>query len=426
MFIQSIIDKKRSGLVLSKDEIDFAISGYVNGEVLDEQMSALLMAIMINGMNIKEIYNLTKAMQNSGKTYTFPFEVADKHSSGGVSDSTTLILLPTLSALNVKVAKMSGKSLGFTGGTIDKVAMFKGFNTELNQTEFKTALNNVGGALISQSEEIALADKKIYALRDRCACVESIPLIASSIMSKKLASGGNTILLDVKCGKGAFMKDRHSAIKLAKTMVKIGKMDGKNIRAVVSNMNTPLSAGIGCAQEVYCVIKALNREDSDLLELSKILSAHLYSMCECVDYTSAYNEVCRTINSGKTKNKLMQIVKNQGGELVNFENPEQLLYSKVITPVINDTKSGYISKIDALVMAKVQKYLQESAPERYKCLCGIMLSIGVGQRVERGQELAKLYSANEVAPEILDLFLSGITVSGKPVRKEKLILKVIK
>ncbi len=426
MYIIDIIDKKRKGEVLSKEEIEFAVNGYVKGSVLDEQMSALLMAIMLNGMNIKETYYLTKVMQNSGKTYSFPFEVADKHSSGGVSDSTTLILLPTLSAMNVKVAKMSGKSLGYTGGTIDKVSMFKNFNTELDEADFKKALNEVGGALISQSDEIALADKKIYALRDRCACVESVPLIASSIMSKKLASGSNTILLDVKCGSGAFMKDKRSAIKLAKTMVKIGKMDGKNIRAIVTNMNTPLSSGIGCAQEVYCVIKALNKEDSDLLELSKILSAHLYSMTMICSYENAYNEVCRTINSGKAKHKLEQIVKNQGGDASAILHPEKLLDAKFVTPVKCADNGGYVSKIDALTMAKVQKYVQNLAPEKDKHSCGVMLNVKVGSGVKQGDELAKIYSASKLDEDILQLFLSGIKFSATPVKKEKLVLKIIK
>ena len=425
MLIFDVIDKKRKGLNLTKDEIEFAVNGFVKGDVLPEQMSALLMAIVINGMSDKETYHLTKIMQNSGKTYKFPFEVVDKHSSGGVGDSTTLILLPTLAALGVKVAKMSGKSLGFTGGTIDKVSCFQNFKTDLTQKQFENVITKVGGSVISQSEEIALADKKIYALRDKCACVESIPLIASSIMSKKLACGSNTILLDVKYGSGAFMKTKASAIKLAKTMVKLGKLDGKNVVAMVTNMNTPLSNGIGCGPEVYSVIKALKGEEGSLLSLSKTLSAQLYSMATNIDYAESLRRVEQTLVTGKAEEKLREIVKYQGGSVEVFDAPESLLDAKVKTK-INSRISGYVKNIDALTLARVEKYLQQTANEQNKKFCGIMLNVKVGDYVKHGDLLATLYSYEKVNIEVVNMFYSGFEFSNKKVKPVKLVAKIIK
>lgn len=426
MFIFDIIDKKRKGKELTVDEINFAVNGFVEGAVLPEQMSALLMAIMLKGMTDDEVFALTKAMQNSGKTYSFDFDVVDKHSTGGVGDSTSLILLPILASLNVKVAKMSGKSLGYTGGTIDKLSCFKGFNVELSEKEFKTAIKKVGGSIISQSEEIAIADKKIYVLRDKCACVESIPLIASSVMSKKLASGSNTILLDVKFGNGAFMKTKKMAIKLAKLMVKIGKADGKNVCAMVTNMNYPLSYGVGCNFEVYSVIKALNGEEGNLLKLSTQLSAKLYSMATGENYGKSCEFVNTALNSGKALNKLKQIITNQGGSCEILDNPNSLLSSKSVLPVLSKCDGGYVKSINALTMAKVQKLLQENVKDDEKKKCGILLNVSVGSFVNKETVLANLYSQKPISNEIIELFLSGINYVKTKVKQPKLVAKIIR
>lgn len=426
MFITDIIDKKRKAYSLTKEEIEFAVNGFIAGNVLPEQMSALLMAIVINGMNKKETFYLTKTMQNSGKTYTFSFDAVDKHSSGGVGDSTTLILLPILSSLGIKVAKMSGKALGYTGGTIDKVSCFEGFNTDLTQKEFEQVISKVNGSIISQTEDIALADKKIYALRDKCACVESIPLIASSIMSKKLASGSNTILLDVKCGEGAFMKTKKDAIKLAKTMVEIGKLDGKDIVAFVTNMDSPLSFGVGCAQEVYSVINALKGESGDLLTLSKLLSAQLYSMANRVSINEAMFEVEKSLRSGLALKQLKKVVKAQGGDTTVIDDPDLLLRAKNKYEMTYDGSVGYVAKINALTIAKVQKLLQVKASEKDKKLCGLILKVKVGDIIKQGDVLATLYTFDKVDDGVKQLFMSAFTFSSRKPKNEKLLIKIIK
>ena len=426
MFITDIIDKKRNNKVLNREEIEFAVNGYLKGSVAPEQMSALLMAIVINGMNKKETFYLTKTMQNSGKTYKFSYDVVDKHSSGGVGDSTTLVLLPVLSSLGVKVAKMSGKALGFTGGTIDKVSCFDGFNTNLTQKEFEAVISKWNGSIISQTDDIAVADKKIYALRDKCACVESIPLIASSIMSKKLASGSNTILLDVKCGEGAFMKTRKDAIKLAKTMVEIGKLDGKDIVAFVTDMNSPLSFGVGCAQEVYSVIKALKGENGDLLTLSKLLSAQLYSMANKVSLNEALFEVEKSLRSGIALKQLKNIVKAQGGSIKAIDEPETLLSAKVKTEMLYSGEKCFVSGINALTIAKVQRLLQVGASDKDKKLCGLLLNVKVGDEVKQGDILSTLYSFEKVDEGTKTLFMSAFEFSKKKPKNKKLLLKIVK
>ena len=424
MDILKIIDKKSLGQELTPEEIRYAVEGYVEGEILDEQMSSLLMAIKINGMNIDEIYAMTKAMQDSGKTYHYDFPVVDKHSSGGVSDSTTLLVVPTLALLGVKIAKMSGKSLGFTGGTADKVKVFSGFNSQLSEKQFKEMIAKHNGSIITQSDEISLADKKIYALRDRTSTVESIPLIASSIMSKKLACGASVILLDVKCGKGAFMKDLDSATKLAKTMVEIGKKDGKKVVAMVTNMNAPLSYGVGCNLEVYSVLMALMGEKTRLRELSILLSAELYSLANTLPYDKSLAIVEKAFNSGEVAIKLQEIILAQGGKIDVFDNPNSLLCapnSKVITSKVD----GYISEIDARKVAEVECALKNIAADKYKTMVGVLLNKQVGDKIAKGEPLATIYSENEVGEALVKALYSSFEFSAKEPRKEKLVYKVI-
>lgn len=424
MDILKIIEKKSHGLELSSEEIWFIVEEYVNGNILDEQMSALLMAIKINGMNIDETYAMTKAMQSSGKTYHYDFPVVDKHSSGGVSDSTTLLVVPTLALLGVKIAKMSGKSLGFTGGTADKVKVFKGFNASLTEKEFKDMIAKHNGSIITQSEEISLADKKIYALRDRTATVESIPLIASSIMSKKLACGASVILLDVKCGKGAFMKDLDSATKLAKTMVEIGKKDGKKVVAMVTNMNAPLSYGVGCNLEVYSVLMALLGEKTRLRELSIILSAELYALANTLPYDKSYAIVEKAFNSGEVSIKLKEIILAQGGNIDVFDNPKSLLSAPVVENIYA-THDAYVSGIDARKVAEVEVSLRNSAEEKNKPLVGVLLNKQVGDKIKKGELLATIYSDDSVDTSLIDDLHGAFEYMAKEPKKEKLVYKII-
>lgn len=424
MDILEIIDKKSNGKELSPEEIKFAVLGYVNGDVSDGQMSALLMAIKINGMNLDEVYAMTKVMQSSGKTYHYDFPVVDKHSSGGVSDSTTLIVVPTLAHLGVKIAKMSGKSLGFTGGTADKVKVFSGFDSELNESEFKNLLSRHNGGIITQSEEISLADKKIYALRDKTGTVESIPLIASSIMSKKLACGASVILLDVKCGKGAFMKDLDSATKLAKTMVEIGKKDGRKVVALVTNMDSPLSYGVGCSLEVYSVIMALVGEDTALRQLSAILSAHLYSLANTLPYDKSLAIVEKVLDNGEVLAKLKEIVHAQGGKTEVFDNPSLLLSAPKTLKILSKS-SGYVSNIDARKVAEVENILKNNANDDYKPKVGVLLNKKNGDKISSGELLATIYSDCEVNKQLSEMVYNSFEFTFKKPKKEKLVYKII-
>lgn len=422
--IRPIIEKKSLGVELTQEEIYKVVEGYSENIVSDEQMSALLMAIKIKGMTIDETYIMTKAMQDSGKTYHYDFPVVDKHSSGGVSDSTTLIVVPTLASLGVKIAKMSGKALGFTGGTADKVKVFEGFNNNLNEAEFKDMIAKHNASMITQSDEIAVADKKIYALRDRTATVESIPLIASSIMSKKLACGANVILLDVKCGKGAFMKDVESATKLAKTMVEIGKKDGKKVVAMVTNMNSPLSFGVGCNLEVYSVIMALIGEKTPLRELSIVLSAYLYSLANTLPYDKCYKLVADTVGSGKSLEKLKEIVVAQGGKIDVINNPNLLLNAPFRYEIISKC-GGFVSEIDARKVADFVNDIKATTDSKWLSSVGVLLNKQVGDKISVGEKLATVYSQNKLDDEFYSRLNSAIVVSVKEPKKEKLVYKII-
>ena len=426
MYIYDILEKKRAGKALTDEEIREVVKAYVADEITDAQMSALLMAICINGMTTEETIALTKAMQASGKTYKYDFKSVDKHSTGGVGDSTSLILVPTLAALGLKVTKMSGKSLGFTGGTIDKLKAFDGYNPEMSEKKYLDIVKSCGGVIISQSSDIALADKKIYALRDKTATVESIPLIASSIMSKKLSCGADSILLDVKYGSGALVKSVFDAGRLARLMVKIGKKAGKKVNAVITNMNTPLSYGVGCNMEVYCAIMALHGKNSQLLELSKYLSAKLHAMHTGASYKKAYSLVSKAISSGASLNKMREIISLGGGDVSILDKPEKLLVSDYVVKVIAD-KSGYINNIDALKVAKFVNHLKDSVDtDKQKLRTGVMFNYAVGDKVNKGDELATVYSASKVTPAQLKELTDAVAVNKYKLPLFKLVVEAIK
>ncbi len=386
-----IIEKKKNKQELTKEEIKFVVENYTNGNIPDYQMSALLMAICINGMNDNEINYLTYYMLNSGDRIDLSMfnNTVDKHSTGGVGDKTTLIVTPIVASLGDKVAKMSGRGLGFTGGTVDKLESIKGYNISLTKDEFINQVRDINIALIGQSSSIALADKKIYALRDVTATVESIPLIASSIMSKKIASGAKNLVLDVKVGKGAFMKDIESAKKLATQMVKIGMSFNINTVALLTNMDIPLGNNIGNILEVKEAIDVLNNKGpSDLREVSIYIATLMHSITNNISFNESYKMVINSINSGMAYEKFKELVSRQGGVL-EFDNPtyEYKIYSK---------KEGYINSMDTERIGKISVSLgagRLTKEDQIDYTAGIVINKKINDYVKVGDLIATFYSS---------------------------------
>ena len=386
-----IIEKKKNKQELTKEEIKFVVENYTNGSVPDYQMSALLMAICINGMNDNEINYLTYYMLNSGDRIDLSMfnNTVDKHSTGGVGDKTTLIVTPIVASLGDKVAKMSGRGLGFTGGTVDKLESIKGYNISLTKDEFINQVRDINIALIGQSSSIALADKKIYALRDVTATVSSIPLIASSIMSKKIASGAKNLVLDVKVGKGAFMKDIESAKKLATQMVKIGMSFNINTVALLTNMDIPLGNNIGNILEVKEAIDVLNNKGpSDLREVSIYIATLMHSITNNISFNESYKMVINSINNGKAYAKFKELVSRQGGVL-EFDNPtyEYKIYSK---------KEGYINSMDTERIGKISVSLgagRLTKEDQIDYTAGIVINKKINDYVKVGDLIATFYSS---------------------------------
>lgn len=350
MRMYDIIRKKRDRGELSCEEIRFFVNGYTDGSIPDYQAAALLTAICINGMCDREICDLTEAMASSGEQMElsrFGGLTADKHSTGGVGDKTSLIVAPTAAALGIMVAKMSGRGLGHTGGTIDKLESIPGYRTELSKSEFMSQVERIGVALIGQTAELAPADKKIYALRDVTATVDSIPLIASSIMSKKLASGSKSIVLDVKYGSGAFMKTPEEARLLAEKMVEIGKRSGRKTAALISDMNTPLGSEIGNALEVKEAVAVLKGElDNDLREVSLQLVGHMAALALNISVDEGVCRARQAIDDGSAYKKLLEWISAQGGDTAFIENTKLFPQASTIFD-IKAERDGYICFTDA-------------------------------------------------------------------------------
>lgn len=396
MKMYDILDKKRNNLSLTKQEIEFVVNGYTNGEIPDYQMSALLMAICINGMNEEEITNLTISMTNSGSKIDLSelSNTVDKHSTGGIGDKTTLIIAPIVACLGCNVAKMSGRGLGFTGGTIDKLESIPGFKTKLSREEFINQVKNIHVSVIGQSENIAPADKKIYALRDVTSTVESIPLIASSIMSKKIASGAKNLVLDVKVGSGAFMKDVESAKCLASTMVKIGKNCGINTVAVLTNMDIPLGNKIGNLLEVEEAIEILNNKGpEDLKAVCICLASTMNSITNGISYEESFNQVKEVLESGKAYNKFKEFVEAQGGSLDNLVNNPKYSYE------IKSIKEGYITNINSENIGKISVSLgagRLNLNDEIDYTAGVVMNKKINDYVNIGESIATLYTSREI------------------------------
>ena len=424
MNIIDIINKKRKNEILTYDELKYTVDGFLHGTILDSQMSSLLMAIVINGMTEQETFDLTDIMLRSGNTIDLSdikgIKV-DKHSTGGVGDKTTLVVVPLVASCGVNVAKMSGRSLGHTGGTIDKLESIKGFNVNLTRTDFIKQVNEIGCALTSQTAELVPADKKIYALRDLTATVESIPLIASSIMSKKLASGVDKIVIDVKVGEDAFMKNLDEALELAKLMVKIGKSQNKETICVLTNMDEPLGNYIGNALEVHEAIETLkNNGPKDLVEVVTTLASYMVSLGKNIDYESAKKMVDENLANGKAYEKFCEMVKYQNGDINNIK-----ISDKIIS--IKSPKSGYIKDIVAYNLGMLERELGDTRLEGKNTIdytVGFKLNKKSGEYVNEGEELIQIYQGSKEIDinKVLDCFI----VQEQKSDKKPLIYEIVK
>lgn len=415
-----IIDRKKNGEELTKSEIEYFVGGFTRGEIPDYQASALLMAIWFCGMNDRELADLTLSMAHSGDMINLDavdgFTV-DKHSTGGVGDKTTLIVAPAVAACGGKVAKMSGRGLGFTGGTIDKLESIPGFNTSVGEKEFIDNVNKIGLCIAGQTGEIAPADKKIYALRDVTATVDSIPLIASSIMSKKLAAGSNGIVLDVKCGSGAFMKTYEDAKLLAEKMTAIGQRAGRKTVALITNMDIPLGRAVGNALEVKEAVKILKNEQKDeLYEVSVALAAHMLSLVNSKDIYECEKMVRLAIENGSALEKLKEAVGAQGGDISYIDDTSKFIDVSVCIEYKAE-KSGYINKIDAQKIGRASVLLGAGREKKDDVIdfgAGIYLCKKTGDEVREGDTVARLYTnKNEYADSALAVIKEAFDYSQK-------------
>lgn len=434
MRMVDLIIKKREGLALSKEEIAFWISGYVKNEIPDYQTSAMLMAIIFQGMTEEEVINLTSLMEHSGQTLDLSVlkgVKVDKHSTGGVGDKTSLVLGPMVAACGATVAKLSGRGLGHTGGTLDKLESIPGFNVQINGERFVKQVNDIGIILAGQTASLVPADKKMYALRDVTGTVESIPLIAASIMSKKLAAGTDTILLDVTVGNGAFMKDIIQAETLAKLMVKIGKGLNRDTRAVLSNMDEPLGLAVGNALEVKEAISALKGNGpEDLMELCYTCGSIMLMQAKLANsFEEAKMKLERVIKDGSAFNLFVKMVEAQGGDISYILNPDKFIVAEKIIPVLAKT-SGYIKTIKALDIGVSSMRLgggRATIEDVIDMSAGIVLNKKVGDKVEKNDVLCYLHTNKddkEIASIIGDVEKAFVIVP-EFVAKHKVILEII-
>lgn len=436
-----IIDKKKKKAALTKDEIDFFIRGVADDSIPDYQAAALLMAVRLNGMTDEETFFMTDAVAKSGSVNDLSKidgVCADKHSTGGVSDATTLIVVPVLAALGIKIAKLSGRGLGHTGGTLDKLEAFKGYNVNQSQEDFIRIVNETGAALCGQTKELAPADKKLYALRDVTATVDSIPLIASSVMGKKLASGAEIIVLDVKYGGGAFMKTAAEAKKLARAMVNIGIRAGKKTAALVTSMEQPLGNCIGSNLEVEGAIEALKGARNDLARVSFALAEKIYCLAlqakhgdgavchkrhaSPVPAVSPGEDIAACIKSGRALKKLKEIVEAHGGEFrENFERARHITSVKAF-------ESGYVTAIDAEKLGHINILLGGGRLKKDDCIdhaAGLVLRARLNNYVEKGDTLIEIHCGDKSKSErAAAAAREAFRFGGEKIKIPRLIIEV--
>ncbi|WP_430612661.1 pyrimidine-nucleoside phosphorylase [Enterococcus sp. DIV0876] len=417
MRMVDLIEKKRDGKSLTKEEIDYIVTAYTDGSIPDYQMSALLMAIYYVDMTDEEITNLTLAMANSGEVIdlsSIEGIKVDKHSTGGVGDTTTLILAPLVASVGVPVAKMSGRGLGYTGGTLDKLESIPGFKIEIPEEEFIRLVNESKMAVIGQSGDLAPADKKLYALRDVTATVSSIPLIASSIMSKKIAAGADAIVLDVTTGDGAFMKNIDDAKRLAKTMVRIGKLAHRQTMAVISDMSQPLGEAIGNSLEVVEAIETLQGNGpEDLTEMCYVLGSQMVVLAKKADsIEEARQMLSEALRSGKALSKFREMITNQGGDASVVDEPSKLLTAQYEIE-LPAKKSGVVTKLVANELGIAAMMLgagRKTKEEDIDHAVGIKLHKKVGEAVSEGESLLTIYSNTEAIDDVIALIEKNIEI----------------
>ena len=430
MNILNIIEKKRDKKELSKDEIEFFIKEYTVGNIPDYQASALIMAIYLNGMNSRETSNLTMAMANSGETLDLSDIsdiIIDKHSTGGVGDKITIILMPIIAALGIPVAKMSGRGLGFTGGTADKLESIPGYKVDLSIEEFKQNVKDIGISLITSSLNLAPADKKIYALRDTISCVSSIPLIASSIMSKKIAAGANKIIIDLTCGSGAFMKNILSAIILAKTMVKIGNNLNKEVRCVLTNMDEPVGKAVGNQLEIIEAVNALKGNmPKDVEEITYALAEQILLMAgKATTQEEANLLIKETISSGKAFEKFKELVKKQGGDVSYIEDLSKFKNAKYIVPV-PAKRSGTVVKIKTESIGKTSSFIGAGRINKTDIIdyeAGIIINKKINDYAKKDEPIAYIYTnqENKIEEAIKQIQDSFVLLNIKRIKRRTVI-----
>ena len=433
MNILEIIEKKRDNQELSKEEIEYFIKGYTSGEIADYQVSALIMAIYLNGMTKQETTDLTIAMAHSGEMLDLSVlneVIVDKHSTGGVGDKVSLILLPLVASLGIPVAKMSGRGLGFTGGTVDKLESIPGYITGIDIPGFIKNVEKIGISMISQTLNLAPADKKIYSLRDSISCVESIPLIASSIMSKKIASGAQKIVLDVTCGSGAFMTTKENAEELAREMIEIGKLANKETVCVLTNMDEPLGYAIGNSLEVIEAINFLKGDmPEDVKEVVLELGAYMIKLAgKGNDIEDNKAQLLENIQNRKGYDKLIQLVENQGGDSSYIKYTDKFPKANYIEKVYSN-KEGYIKRMDAKEIGKIVCDLGAGRIRKEDSIdneVGIVLHKKVSEKVEKQEEVATIYAnSKEKLEEAKKRLQEIIQIDENAVSKPKMVLEII-
>ena len=433
MRMYDLILKKRQGNVLTKDEIDWMIREYTDGRIPDYQMSAMMMAICFQGLDKEETYELTMAMAQSGEMLDLSgikgIKV-DKHSTGGVGDKTSLALTPIVASLGIPVAKMSGRGLGHTGGTIDKLESIPGFSTQLTDEQFEEQVNSIGVSIMGQTKNLAPADKLLYALRDVTATVDQISLIASSIMSKKLAAGADAILLDVKTGSGAFMKEKSEAVKLAQEMVNIGKSAGRKMTAVITNMDEPLGMAVGNILEVKEAIDTLKGNGpEDFTELVETLASHMLMLGGVAEkFDDAVSMVRTTIRDGKALAKFKQFVAAQGGDTRYIDHPELFEQAHVIEEIRSE-QEGFVEHINAQEIGICSLILgggRETKDSQIDPTVGLVFSKKVADPVKKGDLLATIYgNEEEKVRQAVKHFKENFYIAKDQLEKPQMIKQVL-
>lgn len=433
MNIQEIIAKKRDKKELTKEEIHYFIKEYVAGNITDYQAAALVMAIYLNGMTKEETTNLTIEMAHSGEILdlsVFGKTVVDKHSTGGVGDKITIVLMPIIASLGIPVAKMSGRGLGFTGGTVDKLESIPGYKTNVKIEEFIENVKKVGISVIGQTANLAPADKKLYALRDSIACVDNKPLIASSIMSKKIAAGAEKIVLDVTVGSGAFMKTKEDAVAISKMMKDIGELANRETICVLTNMDEPVGKAVGNTLEIIETIKCLHGDmPEDIKEIILEIGAQIIKLAgEGENLEENKAKILENISNGKAYNKFLELVGNQGGDISYIENPSKFEKAKYTIPVYSN-KTGYIEKLDAEKVGVTSVHLGAGRVKKEDGIdyaVGIWLEKKIGDQIKDGDILAYVHANDEEkGKQAVEDLKQAYNIVKNPVQMEKYILDII-